>query len=305
VSGRHLSVVVTIVDGGAALRRCLTALTSQAEAPPLELVVPYDSTLEAVAEWSADFPTVTFVETGLAAGHRPPSSAREQHALIDRRRAVGLAAATGDLVGVIEDRGVPRPDWAATAVRLHRSLPNLAIGGAVENARDRSLNWAVYWCDFGRYQLPFERGPRHYLTDVNVVYKRQALERTRDIWRDKYHEPLVHWALEGDGETLLLTPELVVDQMRDGLTVTGLLEERVAWGRLFGSLRVRESSTVRRIALTAIAPLLPAVLFWRLLRDQIGKRTAPERLIRVAPAALLLLTAWALGEALGYATGKA
>jgi hypothetical protein len=299
-----LSVVVTVVDGGAALRRCLTALTSQADAPAMELLVPYDSTITLVAQLAAEFPAVRFVDAGPPAGQPPFSSARGQHALIDRRRAVGLAAATGDLVGVVEDRGVPRPDWAAAAVRLHRALPNLVIGGAVENGRDHWLNWAVYWCDFGRYQLPFDRGPRHYLTDVNVVYKRQALEQTRDIWREKYHEPLVHWALESAGETLLLTPELVVDQLRDGLTVTGLLKERLAWGRLFGSLRVRESSRVRRIALTAISPLLPALLFWRLIREQVRKGAPSGRLLRVGPATLALLTAWAAGEALGYATGK-
>jgi hypothetical protein len=304
MSDGPLSVVVTVVDGGAALRRCLTALTSQADAPAMELLVPYDSTIASVAQMALEFPAVRFVDAGQPAGQPALSSARGQHALIDRRRAVGLAAATGDLVGVVEDRGVPRPDWAAAAVRLHRSLPNLAIGGAVENGRDHWLNWAVYWCDFGRYQLPFDRGPRHYLTDVNVVYKRPALEQTRAIWREKYHEPLVHWALEGAGETLLLTPELVVDQMRDGLTVTALLQERLAWGRLFGSLRVHGSSPIRRIGLTVLAPLLPAVLFWRMIRDQVSKGAPPGRLIRVAPAALILLSAWAAGEALGYATGK-
>jgi hypothetical protein len=299
-----LSVVVTVVDGGATLRRCLTALTAQANAAALELLVPYDSTIASVARMAPEFPEVRFVDAGQAASQPALSSARGQHALIDRRRAAGLAAATGDLVGVVEDRGVPRPDWAAVAVHLHRSLPNLAIGGAVENGRDHWLNWAVYWCDFGRYQLPFERGPRHYLTDVNVVYKRQALEQTRAIWREKYHEPLVHWALEGAGEPLLLTPELVVDQMRDGLTLTGLLEERLAWGRLFGSLRVHGSSPVRRIAMTAMAPLLPPVLFWRVIRNQVRRGAPLGRLARVGPAALLLVTAWAAGEALGYATGE-
>ena len=270
----------------------------------MDVIVPFDSTIESVALLTPAFPAIRFINTGPLLSRRPPMTAGGQHELIDRRRAIGLAAARGDLVGIVEDRGVPRQDWAATALRLHQALPNLAIGGAVENGRDHWLNWAVYWCDFGRYQLPFERGPRHYLTDVNVVYKRQALEQTRAIWREKYHEPLVHWALEGAGETLLLTPELVVDQMRDALTVPALLQERFAWGRLFGSLRVHGSSPIRRIGLTVMAPLLPAVLFWRMLRDQVRKGAPPGRLIRVAPAALILLSVWAAGEALGYATGK-
>ena len=27
------------------------------------------------------------------------------------------------------------------------------------------------------------------MSDVNVVYKHSALERTRDVWRERYHEP--------------------------------------------------------------------------------------------------------------------
>jgi hypothetical protein len=41
-----------------------------------------------------------------------------------------------------------------------------------------------------------------------------------------------------------------------------------------------------------------------MIRDQVRKGTPLGRLIRVSPTALMLLSAWAAGEALGYATGK-
>jgi hypothetical protein len=53
-----------------------------------------------------------------------------------------------------------------------------------------------------------------------------------------------------------------------------------------------------------MAPLLPPVLFWRVIRNQVRRGAPLGRLARVGPAALLLVTAWAAGEALGYATGE-
>jgi hypothetical protein len=305
-----LSVVVTVVDGGDALRRCLHALRTQTGAPVMEILVPYDATAAAVASTvgdacTADGPAVRALNLGHLETARPPLSAGGQHELIDRRRAAGLAAARGTLVGILEDRGVPRSDWAATAVRLHRELAHEVVGGAVENGRPQTLNWAVYLCDFGRYQRPFAAGPRRYVSDVNVVYKRSALERTRHIWQTSYHEPLVHWALERDGTRLFASPELIVDQMRDSLRVGALLRERLAWGRLFGSLRSRDAALVSRLGLAILSPLVPGVLFLRLLRDQFARRSSLPQFARAAPAALLLMTAWAIGEAIGVITRRA
>ena len=291
------------------MRRCLRALATQTGAPVMEVVVPYDATVAAVAAIVAEAqrdggPTIRSVDLGRLATRRSPLTAGGQHELIDRRRSAGLLAARGAIVGILEDRGVPRADWAATAVRLHRELPHQVIGGAVENGREPTLNWAVYFCDFGRYQRPFEAGPRRYVSDVNVVYKRGALERTRDIWQASYHEPLVHWALEREGATLFASPDLVVDQMRDDLRIGALLRERVAWGRLFGSLRVRDVSFGRRLGLAAVSPLVPGVLFLRLLRDQVTRRASLSQLARATPATLVLMTAWALGEAVGVLSGR-
>lgn len=304
-----LTVVVTVVDGGDALRRCLTGLLAQADAPHMEVLVPIDSTTAAESAVVAGMANsgghvVRCVELGQLLTSNPPSSTAGQHELIDRRRAAGLAAAHGEVVAIVEDRAVPKPDWAATAVRLHRQLPHLVIGGAVENGRQGLLESAVYFCDFGRYQRPFDPGPRHYVSDVNVVYKRRALELTRDIWRTRYHEPLVHWALERAGETLFLSPELVVEEHRDHLTSMGLLVERFAWGRLFGSLRVRDASAVRRLALAARSPLIPMVLFGRFLRDRVTKGARVGSILRVAPAVGLLVASWAAGEAAGYLTAR-
>jgi hypothetical protein len=300
----RLSVVVTIVDGGETLARCLAALLEQESPPPMDVIVPYDSTVPAIPALAARFPQVAFLELGAVRTARPPGGAAGQHELFDRRRAAGLAAASGDVVAILEDRGVPDADWAATVVQLHGMLPHRVIGGAVENGRDRLLNWAVYLCDFGRYQLPFEAGPREYVTDVNVSYKREALARTAALWRERYHEPIVHGALVRAGDTLFLSPAPVVRQMRDHVTLGRLLAERLAWGRLFAATRVRDSTARRRILLAALSPVLPLVLLARAARNQIARKQPIPRLLALSPALLLLLVAWSAGEAVGYLTRK-
>jgi GT2 family glycosyltransferase len=299
-----LSVIVTIVDGGETLERCLEALDQQDNPPRLEIIVPYDESVPHVSDLAQRFPTIVFLPMGLVPTDRPTPSAAGQHELFDRRRATGLAAATGELIAILEDRGVPRADWARQAVALHSRLPQAAIGGAIENGHDRLLNWAVYFCDFGRYQLPFEEGTRDYVSDVNICYKRRALTSTRELWATRYHETTVHWALQRAGEALYLHPAMVVDQTRGSLRLGGLLHERLGWGRLFAYTRAREMPWARRLMFGILAPFLPGILLIRIVRLQFAKRRALSRLAIAWPIVLALLIAWSLGEGAGYVTGK-
>lgn len=300
----RVSVVVTIVDGADAVRECLASLSAQEVPPALEVIVPYDDSVGAVGELDTEFPDVRFLRMGRMETDRPLASPAGQHELYDRRRSVGLAAATGDVVCILEDRGVPGPTWAATVARLHGELPHAVIGGAVECGVDKALNWAVYFCDYGRYQLPLEAGSREYVTDVNISYKRAPLERVRALWQERYHETTVHWQLIRDGETLYLTPELVVSQRRTGLGLGSILRERVEWGRLFAYTRGKECAISRRLAYAAMTPILPLVLMVRHARMQLEKRVRLRRFIEVSPLVALFLAAWSFGELVGYLSGR-
>lgn len=300
----ELSVVVTIVDGPEAVRGCVAALTEQEGVPPLEIIVPYDDSVKAVEAMADDFPGVRFLPLGAVGTDRPIESPGGQHELYDRRRSVGLTATSGDIVCILEDRGIPEPGWAAEILRLHAELPYAVIGGAVECGENGSLHRAVYFCDYGRYQKPFEPGPREYVTDVNISYKRRALEKTRHLWKDRYHETTVHWELERMGETLYLTPEFVVWQHRGALRLPAVLKERFEWGRLFAYTRVRDIGGLRRWAYAALSPVLPLLLLGRHTRLQARKRVQFGRFLRVSPLVALLLAAWSLGEVVGYVTGR-
>ena len=134
--------------------RLLRALRSQDDAPPMEILVPYDDSARDVLTLQGEFPEVQFLSLGSVATEHPASSASGEHELFDRRRAVGIAAARGDLIAIVEDRGAPRRDWARTAVRLHTALPHAVIGGAIDPLPTGLVGFAIHVCDFTRYTSP-------------------------------------------------------------------------------------------------------------------------------------------------------
>lgn len=299
---RLLSVVVTIVDGGAALDRCLTALSTQTGDVRLEVIVPYDATVSGMDDFASKYPRFRFVNIGSHDPRRPTRSLAGQHELFDVRRSHGLRIASGEIIAMLEDRGVPRADWAASVMEAHRA-PHVAIGGGVECGRDALLNWAVYFCDFGRYQLPLREGPAEYITDVNLSYKRPALEQSRPHWENRYHETTLHWSLQRAGHDLWLSPSIVIDQIRDHLKFWSLIKERFYWARLFAYTRIMDVTPARRAALVALSPLLPFLLFARLAWQRIAKGRSIGPFAIAAPATMVLLISWSLGEVVGYVTG--
>ena len=301
----RLSVVVTVVEGDPALSGCLEALADQAAAPPMEVIVPYDDTVPEVASLAERFPHFHFTNLGAIAPDSP-RDAFEQHVLYERRRAAGLARATGSLVGLLEDRGCPRRDWARTMVELHEGTEFAAIGGAIENGGYGPVRWALFFCDYGRYQLPLADADAEYLTDINICYKREALESVRELWQESYREATVNWALRRRGYRLQLSPRPVVVERRRPLEFTAVARERMHWARGFGHVRGREAASALQCLLWAAAtPALPALLFVRHFRRQLAKQRNIREFITATPAMIALLHFWSLGEFIGYCEAAA
>lgn len=299
-----LSIVVTIVQGGDGLRSFLQATRAFIDPPRYELIVPYDESVAETADLATEFPEVSFVPLGRINTIRPIRSEAGQHELYDRRRARGLAEAKGDIIGILEDRGQPAPDWARAAVRLHAATNYDVIGGAVDCKEPVSLlNWAFWVTDFGRYGRPFETGVADWVTDVNVTYSRKALEATRHLWKDRYHEPIVNWHLISLGMELLLSNELVVNYTRPKTRLCSLLPERFHWGRLFGEIRVRSMPQSKRLMFILASPIIPPMLWLRHGRMQ-ARKGRGGRYLRALPYVMILTTTWTLGEVWGYITRR-
>lgn len=299
-----LTVVVTVVSDTAEqantshLEGCLKALQRQIDPPATEVLVTCAADLPGLKELQQRLPHVRFIcADKLRTAHSGPS--REHH---DELRGVGIRSARALLVALLEDCGRPHPHWSAQLLKEH-AQPYAAVGGAMENGIDRSLNWAVYFGDFGRYQNPVPRGPSAYVSDANVCYKRAALDRVAEAWAENYNEARVHAALAKHGEVLALSPDVIVYQHRLNLRLGPALMERYIWGRSFAAVRVAAIATSRRAILVALCPLLPPMLLLRQFKNVLRTRRNRAAFVRALPLTALLDLAWSFGEFIGYLTG--
>jgi len=294
-----LSVVITVVSGKQAVAENLALLCPQLDRNSSEVIVPFDKWAADVGDLAAEYPQVNFhfiEELGAAESNEISS---HQHRLYDRRRSAGLSLCRGRIVALTEDHALPADDWARQMLAAHEQ-PYVAIGGAIENCVDDVINRAVYFCDFGRYGRPFDPGPAKYISDVNLAYKREALESTESIWKDAYHETTVHWAMLAKGETLYLDDRPVVFQKRRQMTLRQALSERVEWGRVFAETRSAKLTRFLRVIYAAGSPLLPPLMLFRGFRNMRRQRLTAGRMFSTLPVAFVLLCGWSCGEFFGY-----
>lgn len=303
-----LSIVVVIVSDttdtrcdASHLAGCLEALARQQGAPATEIIVPHLPCVAGITKLTRRFPAVRFMAVDDLHTFRGPGGSREHH---DELRARGLGVARGKIVGLLEDHARPDEHWCARMVEAHQQ-PFAAVGGAIENGIDRPLNWAVYFCDFGKYQNPVPAGESLYASDANVAYKRSTLESIQTVWQESFQETAVNWALRARGEKLALSPWAVVYQHRSDLRLIQALKERFVWGRSYAASRGQALSRGRRLMLAALAPVLPAVLLARMARNVVQKRRCVAPFARSFPLTALLTLSWSWGELIGYLTGRA
>jgi hypothetical protein len=298
-----LTILLTVVSGKEAVKSCLKSLCPQTDFSDVEIIVPFDKWSINVGDLSSEFPNVNFYfieELGLAESEKVSS---HQHRLYDRRRAIGLQISSGRIIAMIEDHAIPADDWCEQLLRVHLQ-PYEVIGGAIENAIDKPLNWALYYCDFGRYGKPFPSGLSDYISDINVAYKREALESIREIWQEAYHETTVHWGLLENGSRLYRDDRMVVFQNRPPISLFKALTERIAWGRVFAETRGKRMSFSGRVAFAVGAVALPPILLIRVIKNMIRQKRTVVQMLNSIPIAFVLLVGWSLGESIGYFVGE-
>src|SRR5829696_451375 len=299
-----LSVIVVIASDTISpradishLERCLEALAQQQGSPPMEIIVPHHQGVDGIEELSGRFPAVVFLPVpGASIAHRGGGGGREHH---DVLRAHGLKIATGAVITLLEDYARPDPTWAGSIIAAHRRS-SAAVGGAIENGIDRPLNWAVYFCDFGKYQNPLSPGPTPFASDINISYKRAALEAIRPLWNDSYREIVVNGALVERGDGLVLDPDIVVLHHRADLGLSFALRERFIWGRSYAVTRSMIVSDAKRYLYAALSLGLPVLLLARMAHTAWTRGRHFPAFLRALPNLLPLLMSWSAGEMIGY-----
>lgn len=127
----ELAVVIACVNGLPWIDECLQALAQQTGNIAAEFIVAnccYDGTPE---HRRKHFPDVRLLEF-------------QQRLGIPELRAKGIAESTADIVCIIEDHCIVRPNWFNEIINAQDPAYPV-IGGPVENsATERLTDWAVF-----------------------------------------------------------------------------------------------------------------------------------------------------------------
>lgn len=281
-----LSIVVGSSNARATILECLEALESQAARAGAQILVVDNSTDGTPALVERHFPGVELVAS--------PATP-----YIPQLWASGVARSTGDIVAITTAHCVPAHDWVEHVLAAHDG-DWAAIGGAIENREPCGLvDWAIYFCRYTPYMLPFESRVVEEVAGDNASYKRSALEQSGVDLADGFWEPVVHAKLRRSGFQLALTPRIVVRHARS-YTFAGFVRQRFWHGRQFGSSRGATFTVARRLAYGALSPLIPLLFLGRIARRVHSKRRHAREFVLGLPALLAFLASWSAGEMSGY-----
>ena len=286
-----ISVVVASNRSVALLRSCLASLQPQCERVGAELIVARagGASTPEIEALRAAMPEVRFVDA-------PADSS------IPELRGTGMDYAVGKWVAITEDHCVANDGWleALVAGRGEASV----VGGGMGNAQvRRAVDWGAYFSEYGFFSevrdLP-PLGKRLLLTGANVAYEREIAREVAAWARSGEWENVAHDRLAARGIPMRFVRDAIVYQNKN-YRFADFCVDRYEHGRDFARKRLAESPGVPRWAFAAASVLLPPLLAWRVARAAARGRWLT--FVRALPATFAFLTAWSVGEAVGYARG--
>jgi GT2 family glycosyltransferase len=289
-SGPTVSVVVASNRDKALLHACLGSLLAQCQRLNAELVVARAGASHEVAALAKTYPSVRFVTA--------PADAS-----IPQLRATGMGQAQGDVVALTEDHCIADEHWVEALIQSARGDADV-VGGGMDNARrSRAVDWAAYFAEYGFFSphRPDGKPGPPLLTGANVAYKRHVIADVIGWAKDGEWENVAHNRLVAQGSMLRFARTAAIYQNQT-YSLTAFCVDRYVHGRDYARKRLVEEAP-NRWALFAASPLLPPLLTWRVARA--AARSRWGTFLRALPATFLFLTAWSVGEAVGYLRGPA
>lgn len=285
-----LSIIVASCNASTSIRDCLECLVHQADAE-VELIVVDNSDDGSTEIVRACFPQARLLTLPKAA-------------LVNELWSAGILQSCGDIVALTTAHCIPATDWIAQ-VRAAHGASAAGVGGAIDgDAQSGLVDWAVCFCRYSRFLPPLSAGEVEDIPADNAAYKRAPLFRHEAQWHDGFWEPQLHRALALEGQVLWLAPAMRVHH-RHSYGFAGFMRQRFKHGQKYGGWRASTLSPAKRVLMLAASPSIPLVLLYRTAWRVLGKGGYRLRLVAALPLLAAFFTAWACGEALGYARGLA
>ena len=277
------SIVVASTSGEAALHDCLESLEGERQGGDLVVAGAIDR--DARQRLALRFPEVVWCDA-------PKGSS------VFRLRALGLEAARGGIVALVEDHVRVHPGWTAS---LEAALGRGGFaGGPVECGKAHSLrSFALYLVEYSALMPPLADGPCPGLLAVNAAYRRHALGEVAPTWHAGFYDNEVHDALAARGHLPRVAAAALASSTLD-LSWRAAIGHLFAGGRRFGAYRRTRASRPARLLRLLSVPLVPLVLLVRILGRVRHRRPSwLGRTLLALPHLVVLLVAWGGGELLG------
>jgi hypothetical protein len=219
---------------------------------------------------------------------------------VPRLRGAAMVAAGGGWVAVTEDHCVVAPDWLEViSGELDGSCQ--ILGGGMGNARPGPLNWGAYFSEYGFFSSARPRAEGDVLvTGANAVYGPEISADTARWATEGCWEDVIHQRLGAVGVRRRFVPGARVLQ-NTTYRLGPFCVDRYEHGYDYARVRVAENPEVSRVVRAGTTPLLPFLLGARVARAAAGENVMAFTV--ALPFTLIFLTAWAVGEAMGYIKG--
>ncbi len=288
-SGPEISVVIASCRSRELLDASIGSLLPQCEAHRAELVVARAADEREIEALRAAYPNVYFV-----------TCSRES--TIPHLRSAGMAATSGDIVALTEDHCIAAPDWLDQLTTARKGGSDV-MGGAMDNAqRRRAVDWGAFFSEYGFFaeNSPANSGPMPLLTGANVAYSRAVIDDVVQWAREGDWENVAHARLGARGSSLQFVRTAAVYQNQN-YSLSAFCRDRYEHGRDYARRRLEEETTRSRIIYLVGSAILPFLLTARVARAVGSRHRGP--FVRALPFTFTFLSAWSVGEIVGYWLG--
>ncbi len=219
--------------------------------------------------------------------------------LIPELWGIGIEKSTGEFVALTTTHFVPSENWIAETLRANEA-DYAGIGGAIENDEAAGIvSWAVYFCRYSPYMLPFEKVEVEDFAADNASYRQRDLQIVEEAMSNGFWENFVHQKMRKADMKLLKTPEIVVYH-RDSFTFSSFMNQRFHHGKQFGNTRAAQMPLGTRLVYAALSPVIPFLYLYRIIGRVFAKKRNIGKLILALPVLTLFLLSWSAGEFSGY-----
>ncbi len=285
-----VSVVIASHNARASIEECLSALAGQREAADAEIIIVDNSTDGTTEVIRAQFSRLKLI-------------VEQPSALIPELWSAGIRQSSGEIVAITTAHFIPDRNWLVHISRAHRD-GRVAVGGAIENdAGSGVVDWAVYFCRYAPYMLPFREGSVAEIAGDNASYKRIDIDRCLDAWADGFWETAVHAELKKAGFRLVLAPSIVVRHKRS-FGFGDFMSQRFRHGIQFGRMRASRFSLAKRATYMMLSPAIPVLFLGRIMHHIVKKQRYRGKFLQALPVLIFFLLAWTMGEVVGYLKGR-